>query len=270
MDSHKNLPNTNDRDSVLEISDFEPLFLCYFEMKIPTNLKPKPYTLPTSKEDKNKLLTGLESPDEIIAFFKKGKTEQAYLEKMSLRTLPESKNWCIEDLKVSSKFDQYREMTNQELKESKHDLRKLIKIHWLSNGIGAEHVTRGIPNIEEIPNEVYQIGIQSTSTKDYFKYVSTEENRKVGIRFKLWFQYEANNEERLEEKARFFKAFERFEEQIKSYVETMSFYFDELGHKEMELKLKNNLLIERQESRQHPSLTFGFNEMYEEIKDAVR
>jgi hypothetical protein len=50
---------------------------------------------------------------------------------------------------------------------------------------------------------------------------------------------------------------------------SISFYFDELGKKEMKLKLNNDLLIERQGSSQHSSLNFYFNDIHEEIKNIV-
>ena len=111
-----------------------------------------------------------------------------------------------------------------------------------------------------MPNDLFQIGMQPTSTKEYFKYISTSENRKVGIRFKVWSQYrnDKSHDERNEKIAQFFKEFEQFEEQIKNHVKSISFYFDELGYKEMKLVLKNSVVVEKHGNSQHPSLNLGF------------
>ncbi len=266
MDYNKNRFNNDDEKSSLEIADFEPFFLSYFGINIPLNLKPI-FNIPTiPKKEKDQFLNRIESIDDIKDFFKMEHVEREYLKLMSLRTLPESRNSNIKYLKVSSDFGKYKEMTTQELKDKKQELRKMVKVSWLSNGIGEKYITIGVPNIEELPNGIFQMGLQSSSTKDYFKYVSTTENRKVGIRFKLWFQYESNNEKRLEEIARFFKEFERFEEQIKNYAKLMIFYFDELGTKKMKLELKDASIVEWQKSSMHPNLNFDFDELYKKIK----
>ena len=150
-------------------------------------------------------------------------------------------------MKVSSGFNSFKNMTKQELKDSKNELRQFVKVSWLSNNF-------------------YQIGIKSTSTKDYFKYVSISDKRDIAIRFKIWFLYKENTEERIESIVNFFQEFQKFEKQIENYIDSLVFHFDELGTKRMELKLKNSLLFERKENGQHPSLSFDFHEVYKKIK----
>lgn len=262
---------------ILEIADFEPFFMYLFEMKIPENIKPN-LSISLLPEIQVPILSAenIQNIDkflEILEMQKKNdEIRRENIKRLSLRTIPKSmnppENRRVQELKVSADFSTFLKLNNSELKSAKEEIRGFIKIKWLSNQLGENFITPGLPNAETMPNNLFQIGMQPTSTKEYFKYISTSENRKIGIRFKVWSQYrnDKSHDERIEQIAQFFKEFEQFEEQIKNHVKSISFYFDELGHKEMKLVLKNSIVVEKHENSQHPSLDFGFIQVYEEVK----
>lgn len=241
----------NKRDEFLEISDFEPCFMYLFGIRIPENLKPQIEEPPSIKSDEKVAISELKTIEEIESYFKekeKNREEiKLWKDKHGLQTFPEALNDNIRHLKVSPKFEAFKKMTKEQIKGARKDLQKLVKVSWLSN-------------------EFYQIGIKSTSTKDYFKFISKTKKRDVSIRFRIWFQYESDNEEKLGKIALFFQEFQKFEEQIKDYIDSMIFHFDELGTKRMELKFKNSFILEYRENSQHPSTSFDFNKFYDEIK----
>lgn len=277
MSNSENDIKFNLKNEILEIADFEPFFMYLFGMKIPENLKPNlsisllpeiqvPVLSAENIENIDKFLEILEMQE------RSNEIRSENIKRLSLRTIPKSmnppENREVKELKVSADFSIFLKLKNSEFKSAKEEIGRFVKIKWLSNYLGEDFITPGLPNVETMPNDVFQIGIQPTSTKEYFKYISTSENRKVGIRFKVWSQYrnDKSHDVRIEKIAQFFKEFEQFEEQIKNHVQSISFYFDELGHKEMKLVLKNSIVVEKHENSQHPSLDFGFIQVYEEVK----
>lgn len=239
-----------EKDKILEIADFEPFFMYLFGIRLTGNLKPQIEKPPSFKSNDKVPIDQLNSIEEIESYFKekekRRKIGDRWMRKNGLQTLPQSLNDNINYLKVSPKFESFKKMTKQQIIASKSELRKLAKVSWLSN-------------------DFYQIGIKTTSTKEYFNYISTTEKRDVSIRFKIWFQYERNGDKKLEKIALFFQEFQKFEEQIKDYVDSMIFQFDELGTKKMTLKLINGSVLERTQSKQHPSTSFDFNELYNDV-----
>jgi hypothetical protein len=106
------------------------------------------------------------------------------------------------------------------------------KITWLSNDGKRESEIIGLSlkGLEEIDRELYQIGMQSTSSKEYFKYLSVTDKRKVNIRMVLFnYHRRINNAGCKRRLGDFFTRFNHFEEQLQGNYETMTFHLDEYG-----------------------------------------
>lgn len=212
----------------LEISDLEPFFLYYFEQNIPDNLKPG--------------------------------------RKFTLLPSPKAEGQDFQHLKPAADLARFSAMTAQELKAEKSTLKQLVKIKWLSNPAAAKYTSIGLPNIEEIHEEAYFIGLQSSSYKDYFKYLSTTEGRKVGLRFMTWSQYgEAGEKERAAARE-FLEAFAAFEAEAWTYADALIFFYDEMGQKSLKLQLKDGSWISGQGSSMHPGLAFNFQQLLDTAK----
>lgn len=224
----------NLKKEILEIADFEPFFMYLFEMKIPENIKPN-LSISLLPEIQVPILSAenIQNIDKFLEILERQKKSDEIrrenIKRLSLRTIPKSmnppENRGVQELKVSADFSTFLKLNNSELKSAKEEIRGFIKIKWLSNQLGENFISPGLPDVEKMPNDLFQIGMQPTSTKEYFKYISTSESRKVGIRFKVWSQYrnDKSHDERIEKIAQFFKEFEQFEEQIENHVKSISF-----------------------------------------------
>ena len=62
------------------------------------------------------------------------------IKRLSLRTIPKSmnppENRGVKELKMSADFSIFLKLKNSELKSAKEEIRRFIKIKWLSNHLG--------------------------------------------------------------------------------------------------------------------------------------
>lgn len=97
-------------------------------------------------------------------------------------------------------------------------------------------------NLTSLPEGVFQMGQEDSSSKGYFIYTSTSTKRRVRIRFGLWSMYDrdlARNPERKKSLQLFFNNFEKFEKGIEHKIESLLFFHDEYTDTKIDILLKN-------------------------------
>jgi hypothetical protein len=196
------------------IENIEPYFIWQFGIKLPENLKPK-------KIANNDLL----GEDEI-------NEESMLYDRYGLICERQCEGRCGNFTQLAIDIDRLAKAPGDRgafnLYWSSNP-----KITWLSNdpnGKEGEVIGLSLIGLENIKGNVYQIGMQSTSSKEYFKYLSVTNKRRVNIRMVLFnYHRRVSNRGHKKRLADFFTRFNHFEEQLQENYATMIFHLDEYG-----------------------------------------
>lgn len=245
--------------TIFNTEHFEPIFISLFGIKIPVNFKPNSATellktpeLSDQDFEMEKLMLKLGEVEKII----EKNFEIAKLNKFGGELFPNHEVRCLKpqfckwrcsiDEEVKDFLEKYNDFPISLEKRKKLDRR--CGVSWLANSIGQEKRFRGltIEGLNSLPNDFYQMEQQDSSSKGFFRVISTSENRRVSIRVEVWNQYGIERHrsiERHEMLIDFFTALEAFEVEISDLVESFFFYFDEYTDRVIEIKLKNGLMI---------------------------
>ena len=234
--------NTEKKECTLRIQNIVPFFIWQFGINLPNNLKPKIKTI----NDLNLSEDDLRSEEKIVE----------RVQKLIELKEKESLLYC------RYRFDCFKKCRAGCLGfyglewDTKNLLKKPIdfldfteywttnpKITWLSNKSERQKEKEIIGiranQLEKIDENLFQIGMQSTSSKEYFRYVSTTEKRKVNIRIVLFNQYKGiQNLGNKSEFADFFIRFDKFENLLAENYESMIFHLDEYGERYFKLTTK--------------------------------
>jgi len=251
------------KECTLKIENIEPYFIWQFGIKLPANLKPLKTTLNDllSKDDLIDEKVLLESIDKLN---KINEDESLLHNRYGLSCENNCLGNCRRFIRLEMEIDRLSEFPEKQT-EFNFYWSMNPKITWLSNKTEKEVIGLSLYGLEKIHEDLYQIGMQSTSTKEYFKYLSTTDKRKVNIRMVLFNQYH-----RLQNKGNkttlgdFFKRFNIFEEQIKDNYESMIFHMDEYGERFFKLKTIEGFEIIEESF----GVNIDFNDWIEKIKTA--
>lgn len=233
------------KECELTIDNLEPYFIWQFGINLPDNLKPKMTTikdLNLSTEDLSEIEILTESLEKLnrinnekSRLYSKYQLNCVKMCHVSCKRFHRIK-WDIECLvKKPINFLDFTEYWE-----------KNPKIVWLSNKIENDKEITGltVTGLEQLDEDVYQIGMQSTSTKEYFRYISTSEKRKINIRMILFNQYhKLQNLGNKTELGDFFIRFNDFENEINGYYESMLLNLDIYGDRFFKLRTVEGIEI---------------------------
>jgi hypothetical protein len=239
----------NDKHCPLTIEHLAPYFFWQFGISIPENLKPPATSLSQTEltsEDLVDFGAWMERQEEQRQqledqerLFSKGsflcQSRRCHWEQCALRS---DGLQLIESIR-SRPDDRQLQL---ELSEASR------QVQWLCNEKGKEEAYRSISpeNFQELEEGVYQIGMQSTSSKEYFRYTSTSANRKVYLRMVLFHQYHPiQNKGAKEEYADFLIRLNQFEQALEGLPEPVHLllYFDAFKGSYLEIQKEETVLI---------------------------
>ena len=215
----------------LNIDLLEPYFLWQFGIRIPGNLKP----VTTKLNDLSMHEEDWFNAENMTAKF--DELRRINVEESTLYGKPNLE--CTEDCLTSCRKFSGIEREIDYLQSNVSDVdafnsfwSNYPRLLWLTNKLGSKKQITGLPvkNLEELEEGVYQIGMQETSTKEYFRYISTSKGRRVNIRMLLFNQYQGvQNTGSKKELADFFSRFNHFEDLIKGSYQSILFHLDIYG-----------------------------------------
>lgn len=229
----------------ISIENLEPFFIWQFGIKTPNNLKPNLTSVTIKK-------TNGEAPKLFSDSYVKC-TGNCFTN-------------CRKDVIFKLEIEQLLKYPNDNIRFNNF-WKSYPRVFWLTNELGVTKKITGlsVKALEELDEGLYQIGMQSTTTKEYFRYISTSRTRKINIRMILFNQYSnLQNKGDKAELAGFLNRFNEFENLISSKYDSIIFHFDVYGEKFFKIKTKEGIEIQDEDF----GLDIDFNKWIEKIKAA--
>ena len=253
-----------EKNCPLRIENLEPYFIWQFGINLPNNLKPKSTTF----KDLNLSEEDLLNPEVFTTNYKilneinnAGSELYSNCNLKCIRECPV--NYCRRESRLENDIERLAKQPINFL-DFNYYWETEAKVLWLSNKSGKDKKITGltVEGLQSFEENLYQIGMQSTSSKEYFRYISTSKKRRVNIRLILFNQHQRiQNLGNKNELGDFFIRFNEFEKLIEGSFESMTFHLDLYGSRFFELKTIEGIEIKDE--------NFGFDVDFDNWIDKI-